>query len=172
MTQLHTNARYDRRLSTLLSMKTLSVCITLIALAHAAASAQASALAGDTLRTLALRATALESRRQLATATPATIDSLLSMYTDSVVYEHPNAGAVLRGKSVMRRNMSQFIGSVRAVNAQFPRVTIGARVAIVETNATMEINDGGKWLPVTRHGIRIIEFDDRGLVRRIIDYPW
>src|SRR4051794_35041526 len=48
MTRRHMNARYDPRLSNLLSMKTLSVCITLIALARAAASAQSSALAGDT----------------------------------------------------------------------------------------------------------------------------
>jgi hypothetical protein len=36
----------------------------------------------------------------------------------------------------------------------------------------MEVEDGGKWIPVTRHGIRVIEFDAGGLVRRIIDYPW
>ena len=143
-------------------MKTFSVCIVLIALARSAAFGQSSALTGDALRTLALRITALEARRQLASATPATIDSLLAMYTDSVVYEHPNAGAVIRGKSVMRRNMSQFIGSVRAVNAEAPRVTIGARVAIVETTATMEIDDRGKWIPVTRHGIRIIELTIEG----------
>jgi hypothetical protein len=36
----------------------------------------------------------------------------------------------------------------------------------------MEIDDGGKWVPVTRHGLRVIEFNSAGLVRRVIDYPW
>jgi hypothetical protein len=36
----------------------------------------------------------------------------------------------------------------------------------------MEVQDGGKWVAVERHGLRVIELDARGLVRRIIDYPW
>jgi hypothetical protein len=124
------------------------------------------------IRATALRIDALEARRQLASATPATVDSLLAFYSDSIVYEHPNAGAVIRGKDVMRHNMTQYIGSVRSIRAEAPRVTIGHGVAVVETNARMEVDDHGKWVPVTRHGLRVIEFDAHGLVRRIIDYPW
>ena len=126
----------------------------------------------DSLRAVALRVADLEMRRQLATATPATVDSLLALYADSVVYEHPNAGAVLRGKALMRRNMLQFIGSVRALRIESPHVVVGHGVAIVESRARMEIEDGGRWIPVERHGLRVIEFDSAGLVRRILDYPW
>ena len=115
---------------------------------------------------------ALETRRQLATATPATIDSLLSLYSDSVVYEHPNAGAVIRGKDALRRGMADYIGSIRSVQADAPNVTVAQGVAVVETNQRMEILDHGKWVPVTRHGLRVIEFDRSGHVRRLIDYPW
>lgn len=124
------------------------------------------------IRALALRVADLEIRRQLASATPATIDSLLAMYSDSVVYEHPNAAAVVTGKAAMRSAMPQYIGSIRAVRADPPRVTIGNRVAIIETNVRMDVKDEAKWVPVTRHGLKVIEFDRRGLVRRIIDYPW
>jgi hypothetical protein len=126
----------------------------------------------DTLRLLALRVMDLETRRQLVAGTPATIDSLLALYTDSVVYEHPNAGAVIRGKDALRRGMLQYIGSLRSVHADPPHVTVGQGVAIVETNARMEIQDNGKWIPVTRHGLRVIEFDASRRVRRLIDYPW
>jgi SnoaL-like domain len=148
------------------------VAAALVAMAFRPASAQTPAPGDDHLRAIALRVTALETRRQLASATPATIDSLLALYGDSVVYEHPNARAVIRGKEALRRGMAQYLGSIRAVVAEPPRVTIGAGVAIVESSARMEIADGGKWIPVTRHGIRVIEFDAGGLVRRIIDYPW
>src|SRR5262245_52708196 len=90
------------------------------------------------LRDIATRVTALETRRQLASATPATIDTLLAMYTDSVVYEHPNAGAVIRGKEMMRGLMTRYIGSVRSAVAETPRVTVGHGVAIVESKVRME----------------------------------
>ena len=148
------------------------VVVILLVLVSGVARGQESVPADGKLRALALRATELEMRRQLASATSATIDSLLALYADSVVYEHPNAGAVMRGKDIMRRNMPQFMGSVRAVKSDPPRVTIGHGVAIVETRAFMEIDDRGKWVPVTRHGVRVVEFDSLGLIRRIIDYPW
>lgn len=153
-------------------MKTLQQSMLLLGLVTGLAAGQTAGLTTGAIRIEALRVTELEMRRQLASTTPATIDSLLALYADSVVYEHPNAGAVVRGKDAMRHNMLQYIGSVRAVKVDPPRVTVGHDVAIVETNARMEIQDGGKWIPVVRHGLRVIEFNSRGLVRRLIDYPW
>ena len=126
----------------------------------------------DDLAAVAARVHDLELRRQLASATPATIDSLLALYADSVVYEHPNAGAIVRGKETMRRNMRQFIGSVRNVRAEAPRVTAGHSVAVIEAVTRMEIDDDGKWTPVVRRGIKVLEFDGAGKVKRILDYPW
>lgn len=155
-----------------MTMNVLVAAWTLFAAVGPPATAASTQPSDDRLRAIALRVTRLENRRQLASATAATIDSLLALYTDSIVYEHPNAGAVIRGKAVMRRNMAQYVGSIRAVVADTPRVTVGRGVAIVESSARMEIKDRGTWVPVSRHGIRLIEFDAGGLVRRIIDYPW
>jgi len=151
-------------------MKTLlgSVMITAL-LAHAA---HGQPNARDALQRTALRVVELETRRQLAEATPATIDSLLALYSDSIVYEHPGAGAVVRGKDALRRGMVQYIGSVRSVLAEPPRLTVARDVVVVETTARMEIRDDAKRTPVTRHGLRVIEFDKAGRVRRLIDYPW
>ena len=146
--------------------------LTALLLAGSAASASGQHPERDTLRSLAIQISQLELRRQLASATPATIDSLLSLYTDSVVYEHPNAGAVIRGKALMRTGMSQYIGSIRALHSDTPKVTIGNGVAIVESTASMEVESDGKWTSVVRPGIKIIEFDHDHRVKRIIDYPW
>src|SRR5262249_16063705 len=118
------------------------------------AGPQASGPSNARMRAIALRVSSLDVRRQLRTASPATIDSLLVLYSDSVVYAHPNPGAIIRGKSVIRGAMTQFIGSIRSVHASTPRVTLGHGVAIVETNVRMEVKDDRKWVPVTRHGLR------------------
>lgn len=48
--------------------------------------AVAQSIAPAVLRSVALRVVELEVRRQLTEATPATVDSLLALYSDSVVY--------------------------------------------------------------------------------------
>lgn len=123
------------------------------------------------MRAVAGRIIALDASRQEATGTIATIDSLLAMYSDSVVYEDPAVGAVVRGKQAMRQAMQHYIGSIRHVVASPPRITVGHRVAVVETATQMEILRGGTWVPMSRHGIRVIEFNADGLVRRVLDYP-
>ena len=153
-------------------MKRVVEILYLIVVVARASLAQSAGPSPEHMRTIAGRVSELEVRRQLASATPATIDSLLSLYTDSVVYEHPNASAIVRGKAVMRGAMADYFSSIRAVRADPPHVTVGHGVAIVETNVRMEVKDEAKWVPVTRHSLRVIEFDARGLVRRIIDYPW
>jgi hypothetical protein len=134
-------------------------------------AAQAAEPTEAHIRAVAGRIIALEASRQEETGTIATIDSLLAMYSDSAVYEDPAVAAVVRGKQAMRQAMRQYIGSIRHLVASPPRITVGHRVAVVETTAQMEILHGGTWVPVSRHGIRVIEFDADGLVRRVLDYP-
>lgn len=142
------------------------------AIALSASHSQAPQSVESRLRDVALRIVGLETRRQEATGTAATIDSLLALYSDSVVYEHPNVGAVVRGKAAMRASMPQFLGSIRNVVATEPRVMTANGAVVVETFACLEVLDGTRWVPMVRHGVRIMEFDAHGLVRRIIDYPW
>lgn len=144
-------------------MKILSMVLALCAVA---------ATAHADLRDSAVQVHGLELRRQLASATPATIDTLLSLYADSVVYEHPNAGAVIRGKDWMRQGMARFVGSIRNVRAEPPRITVGNAVAVIEGTTKMEIDNDGKWVEVERKGIKVLEFDKAGKVRRVLDYPW
>jgi hypothetical protein len=142
-------------------------------LAHLAVGQSTSkAIEPDTLRARALLVGELEMRRQLGGATPATVDSLLALYSDTVVYEHPNAGAIIRGKPDLRRGMLGYLGSVRGAVADPPHVVVGPGVVVVETTVRMEVRNGSAWTPVTRHGVRVIEFDGVGKVRRLIDYPW
>jgi len=149
----------------------LGVAIAVL-LSAGTASGQGPVARDDELRDIAQRVAELDMRRQLPTATLGTIDSLLALYSDSVVYEHPSVGAVVRGKATMRTGMQRYIGSVRAGATDIPRITIGAGVAILETPAHADPRDPSKPIPPTRKALRVLEFDAHGLVRRIIDYPW
>lgn len=124
------------------------------------------------MRRTALRVVDLETHRQEAAGNATTIDSLLSLYSDSVVYEHPGAGAVVRGKAALRTGMLQYIGTIRNVRSDPPQLLEGHGVVVVRTATRMDILDGATWVPLSRRGLRVIEFDSQGLVRRIIDYPW
>ena len=142
------------------------------ALLAGVASAQSPASTDDALRAVALRVTALDINRQLPSATLATIDSLLAFYSDNVIYEHPSVGAVVRGKAAMREGMQRYIGSIQTASSETPRVMVGPGVAVIDRAAGPDPRDRSKPVPATRRAIRLIEFDAKGLVRRIIDYPW
>lgn len=150
---------------TLLANALLGLCVVGVARAQQPA-------ADDRLRDAALRIATLEVRRQLPSATIATIDSLLAFYADSVVYEHPSVGAIVRGKQALRTGMAAYLGSVRAVTEQPPHVIVGPSVVVIETPAGTDPRNPSQPVPVTRRAIRVLEFDARGLVRRILDYPW
>jgi hypothetical protein len=150
----HAFARTILRVNRTMSCGAIAFVVAVVASATAipGRAAMAQNPNKDAVRLVAVRVMELEAQRQLPGATPATIDSLLALYSDSVVYEHPNAGAVIHGKGALRQGMLRFIGTVRALAAEPPAVTVGPGV--------------------TRHGIRVIELDAMGRVRRLIDYPW
>ena len=152
-------------------MISLASAIAGVVLAAHAVAAQPSEPTEAQMRAVAGRIVALEASRQESTGTMATIDSLLSMYSDSVVYEDPAVGVVIRGKQAMRQAMRQYLGSIHRVAASSARITVGRRVAVVETATRMEILQGRTWVPMSRNQIRVIEFGPDGLVRRILDYP-
>ncbi|MBC7898395.1 MAG: nuclear transport factor 2 family protein [Cytophagaceae bacterium] len=148
--------------------RTLILVLAVIVPLHA----QAQTASDSHIRNVALRVLELDVRRQLPSAAPATIDSLLALYTDSVVYEHPSVGAVVRGKAALRAGMLKYLGSVRVAQIETPRLVIGPGVVVVEATARPDPRDPSRVIPPSRRAVRVLEFDARGLVRRILDYPW
>lgn len=155
-----------------MTIRSASMYAVIMAFVVARLSAQTPAQNDDQLRSAALRAHALEVRRQLPGATMATVDSLLALYSDSVVYEHPSVGAVVRGKADLRSGMERYLGSRPTADATPPRVTIAARAAVLELPAGLDPRNPTQTIPVSRRAIRVLEFDARGLIVRVIDYPW
>ena len=142
----------------------------LVALAASPTVAAAqSALAGPSA--IVDRFLTLDRARQAPGATAADVERLLDLLTDSVVYEHPRAGARLLGKSTLRQGMLGYLGSVRnAADSVVERTTApGVVVLVAQTHG--EAENKGKWVPFTRRTLRVFELDG-SRIRRIIEYGW
>ena len=135
-------------------------------------SAQVAQMSDSEMRRVAARVSELDVRRQFPSATVATVDSLLAFYSDSVVYEHPSVDAVVRGKAALLAGMLQYMGSRPTTTIDAPRITIGARIAVLDVAAQPDPRDPARPIPAGRRAIRVLEFDAQGKVRRILDYPW
>ena len=113
----------------------------------------------------------LERARQSPGATEADVDRLLALMADSVVYEHPRAGARLQGKDVLRRGMLRYLGSVRIVSDSVISRTTAPDVVVLVVETRGELSRDGQWIPFTRRSLRVFEFAGHW-VRRIIEYGW
>src|SRR4051812_32548363 len=102
--RFHMRRRWNDRENSGLMAKSglVGLCVAIL-ISAGAVSVQSQAPTDAQLKRITLRVLDLDRRRQLHGATPATIDSLLALYSDSVVYEHTSVHAVLRGKSVLRK---------------------------------------------------------------------
>jgi hypothetical protein len=113
----------------------------------------------------------LDHARQAPGATSADIERVLALMTDSVVYEHPRAGARRQGKAVMRDGMSHYLGTVRNARDSVEQRTVAPGVVVLVTRSISEMLIDNKWQTVNRRAIRVFEFDG-ALIRRIIEYGW
>jgi hypothetical protein len=91
--------------------------------------------------------------------------------TDSVVYEHPRAGARRQGKAVMREGMRHYLGTVRNGRDSVEQRTVAPGVVVLVTRSISEMLINDQWQTVSRRAVRVFEFDG-ALIRRIIEYGW
>jgi hypothetical protein len=113
----------------------------------------------------------LDRARQAAGATGADVDHVLSLLSDSVVYEHPRANARLQGKATLREGMLRYIGSMRSMRDSIIERASAPGVEVVVTETHAEALRDGKWTPFSRRALRVFELDGP-VIRRIIEYGW
>jgi ketosteroid isomerase-like protein len=113
----------------------------------------------------------LDRARQAQGATAADVDRVLALLTDSVVYEHPRAGARLQGKATLRDGMLRFIGSMRSARDSIIERTSAPGVEVIVTETHAEALRDGNWTPFSRRALRVFEIDGQS-IRRILEYGW
>jgi hypothetical protein len=151
-------------------LRRLPIVTALIALVATTRPLGAQSASPD-LAAVVDRFMALERARQAPGATAADVDRVLALMTDSVVYEHPRAGARLQGKAVLRQGMLSFVGSVRNARDSVIERTTAPGVVVIVSETQAEMLRDGTWVPLRRRGLRLFEFDGER-VRRIIEYGW
>jgi len=117
----------------------------------------------------ALRFLAAFQAMQQAGATEADVDRLLALCTEDVVYEHSRVGAVVRGKKDLRAGFVSHLGEVRGDRTRVVRSAKGPKLVALEVSREFEVKDGNGWRPVSRTQLLVLERNEKGLIRRVLD---
>lgn len=102
-------------------------------------------------------------------ANSADVDRLLDLYRDDAVYEHPHAGARIEGKALMRSGVSSHLGETRAPKIQITQSMVGEDFAVIELSVKLEFRQDGKWIPLERRQVVVLELKD-SRIQRVIDH--
>jgi hypothetical protein len=149
---------------------TLSAVLVLLGASFLAISAPVPAgPAAPDLIAVADKYLAAERNRQVEGATPTAVDAALAFLTDTVVFEHPRAGARIEGKETLRRGMLGFLGATRNPHDEILAKVVGPSVVALELRQSFETPGSAGWQSHTRRGVKVLEFD--GLkIRRVIEF--
>ncbi len=97
------------------------------------------------------------------------VETLLALYLDNIVYEHPRVGIRLEGKDKQRAGMISFLGTTRNVHIEIADQIIAPGVAFLDLRVSLEARQGDSWLPVKRRQLKLLEIED-GKIRRVVEY--
>jgi len=144
--------------------KALSRMLVLVPLLLGSRPADADEVPAEAQRFLA----AFQAMQQ-AGATEADVDRLLALCTEDVVYEHSRVGAVVRGKKDLRAGFVSHLGEVRGDRTRVVRSAKGPKLVALEVSREFEVKDGNGWRPVSRTQLLVLERNEKGLIRRVLD---
>ncbi len=107
------------------------------------------------------------ARTMQAGATDADVTAAASVLADSVVYEHPAAGARMTGRATLAEGMRSFLGSARDASFHVIRQIAGPGVVVAEEQVSFEARRDGGWSRTTRTQLTVYEVRDRHITRMI-----
>jgi ketosteroid isomerase-like protein len=104
-----------------------------------------------------------------AAATEATVSAVAALLADSVVYEHPRAGARLVGRAAITEGIRGFLGKTRRARVEVLRQIAGSDAVAAEERVTFEADRDGVWSAESRTQLSVYEVRD-GRISRLIEY--
>ena len=134
------------------------------------APAAAAAQAPPSITAVVERYRLARARTMEAGATDADVTAATALLADSVVYEHPAAGARRVGRATLTEGMRSFLGRTRNPSIRVVRQITGRGVVVAEEQVSFEASrEGGGWERSTRTQVAVYEVRD-GHITRIIEY--
>ena len=98
------------------------------------------------------------------------VETLLALFTDDIVYEHPKVGIKLESKDVLREGKLNFLASYGGTEDNTTMELVSKitnnEVVIIKFNASFFTNSGEQ---LNRTQTQVLEIDE-GKISRIIDY--
>ena len=132
--------------------------------------APATAQAAASIATVVEQYRSARIRTMEAGATDADVAAATAFLADSVVYEHPAAGARRVGRATLTEGMRSFLGRTRGPGIRVVRQITGRGVVVAEEQVSFEAQrGGGGWQRSTRTQVAVYEVRD-GHITRIIEY--
>ena len=128
-----------------------------------------AAASDDNLSGIVNKYLAARQATMLQTSTLADIDTLLSFYTEDVVYEHPRVKMRVEGRARMREGMSRFLGVTRETKIVTVNQISNVNVVVAEYQVTFKAQDGDAWKEVSRKQVTLFEFEG-DKIKRVVDY--
>jgi hypothetical protein len=109
------------------------------------------------------------ARTMEAGATEADVTAASALLADSVLYEHPAAGARLVGRATLAEGMRGFLGSTRDASIRVVRQITAPGVVVAEEQVSFEARRDSGWSRTTRTQVTVYEVRD-GHISRMIEY--
>jgi len=109
------------------------------------------------------------ARTMEAGATEADVTVASALLADSVLYEHPAAGARLVGRATLAEGMRAFLGSTRDAGIRVVRQITAPGVVVAEEQVSFEARRDSGWSRTTRTQVTVYEVRD-GHISRMIEY--
>jgi SnoaL-like domain len=98
----------------------------------------------------------------------AQLRAVTAFLSDSVVYDHPRAGAHLLGKGIITDGFQGFLGSTRLARITVLSLVASPAVVVVEANVSFEVRDTAGWAPYARTQISVFEVA-RGRITHVVE---
>ncbi|HVL18391.1 MAG TPA: nuclear transport factor 2 family protein [Gemmatimonadales bacterium] len=109
------------------------------------------------------------ARTMEAGATEADVTAASALLADSVLHEHPAAGARLVGRATLGEGMRDFLGSTRDASIRVVRQITAPGVVVAEEQVSFEARRDSGWSRTSRNQVTVYEVRD-GHISRMIEY--
>ena len=109
------------------------------------------------------------ARTMEAGATEADVTAASALLADSVLYEHPAAGARPGGRATLAQGMRDFLGRTRDASIRVVRQITAPGVVVAEEQVSFEARRDSGWSRTSRNQVTVYEVRD-GHISRIIEY--
>jgi hypothetical protein len=142
------------------------VCVTTLV------SLTAAAQSVDDLK-LATNFLSAKERAWQQHATPSDVEKIFGFVSDSVQYNHvlsPAKTFSFTGKDDWRSGMLSHLGETRNVKLKILKSISRQNVVIVEFTLYRELKDGTAWKDSNSTTVSVMEFDEKGKIKKITDY--